>query len=307
MGVSLPPLRGIIRPEKFSAPCFMKFWPHYKKRPPTKNGRPLLRQFNYISCRLSHLKGSKRLTSTNTGKHASQILFKLCLVFNHIVSYIKNGEIMKKIDLMIFDFDGTLVSTGMDLANAVNYTLKSIGLNERAEKEIINFVGDGVNKLIQRALGQSNMHRHEEAITIFSRYYGEHLFDNTVLCPSVEDVLKKFSEKPKVILTNKRINFTISIAEKLKIDRDFVEIIGEGSTPYIKPDRELVDVLIDKYSAARDKTVIIGDGINDIILARNSEILCCVLLNGLGKREELLAEKADYYCEDILEINSLFC
>jgi len=214
---------------------------------------------------------------------------------------------MKKIDLMIFDFDGTLVSTGTDLANAVNYTLKSIGLNERTEKEIINFVGDGIKKLIQRALEQSNMHLYEEAMAIFSQYYGEHLLENSVLYPSIEKVLKNFTKKKKVILTNKRISFTIAIAKALKIDGDFVEIIGEGSTPYIKPDGQLVDVLIDKYNAVRDKTVIIGDGINDIILARNSGILCCALLNGLGKREKLLAKRADYYCEDILEINSLFC
>jgi phosphoglycolate phosphatase len=213
---------------------------------------------------------------------------------------------MKEIDLMIFDFDGTLVSTGADLANAVNFTLKSIGLNKRTEEEIINFVGDGVKKLIQRALGQGNGHRYEEALAIFSKYYGEHLLDNTILYPAVENVLNNFAKKPKVILTNKRFSFTIAIAQGLKIDRHFVEIIGEGSMPYIKPDRRLVDELINKYNAAKEKTVIIGDGINDIILARNSGILCCAFLNGLGKRKELLAEKADYYCEDIGEINSLF-
>jgi phosphoglycolate phosphatase len=213
---------------------------------------------------------------------------------------------MKEIDLMIFDFDGTLVSSGADLANAVNFTLKTIGLNKRTDEEIIDFVGDGVKKLMQRALGQGNLHRYEEAMVIFSQYYGEHLLDNTILYPAIENVLKYFAEKLKVILTNKRFSFTIAIAKGLKIDQHFVEIIGEGSTPYIKPDRCLVDWLLNKYNAAREKTVIIGDGINDIILARNSGILCCAFLNGLGKREDLLAEKADYYCENILEINSLF-
>ena len=60
---------------------------------------------------------------------------------------------MKKIDLMIFDLDGTLVSSGTDLAVAVNYTLKELGLAQRPEKEIIGFVGDGVRKLIERSLG----------------------------------------------------------------------------------------------------------------------------------------------------------
>ena len=76
--------------------------------------------------------------------------------------------------------------------------------------------------------------------------------------------------------------------------------------PYKKPDKRLVDYLLHKYNKEKEKTVIIGDGINDIALAKNSGILSCAYLNGLGKRKDLLAADADYYCENLLEINSLF-
>ena len=86
-----------------------------------------------------------------------------------------------------------------------------------------------------------------------------------------------------------------------------MEIIGDGSFPYRKPDHRLVDYLLDKYTMEKEKVVIIGDGINDIALAKNSGIFSCAYLNGLGKPEDLLAANADYYCEKLSEISSLFC
>lgn len=213
---------------------------------------------------------------------------------------------MKEIDLMIFDFDGTLVSTGTDLALAVNYTLGQVGCGPKREDEIIAFVGDGVAKLIERALGRDCLESYPEAIKIFGSYYSEHLLDNTILCPGAEEILKYFQHKEKVILTNKRYNFTMAISKGLDIEKHFTEIIGDGSMPYRKPDKRLVDYLLRKYNREKEKTVIIGDGINDIALAKNSGILSCSYLNGLGRREDLLAADADYYCENILEITSLF-
>ena len=99
---------------------------------------------------------------------------------------------MKKVDLMIFDLDGTLVSSGADLIQSINYTLNALKLKEKSEKEILSFVGDGVRKLIERALGQDHIKYHEEAMIIFTDYYGKHLLDNTVLYPQVEDVLNNF-------------------------------------------------------------------------------------------------------------------
>jgi phosphoglycolate phosphatase len=214
---------------------------------------------------------------------------------------------MKKVDLMIFDLDGTLVSSGADLIQSINYTLNALGLNEKPKKEILGFVGDGVRKLIEKVLGQDHIKYQEEAMIIFTNYYGKHLLDNTGLCPQVEAVLNNFKNKTKIILTNKRYNFTMSIVQGLNIAKYFVEIIGADSTPFQKPDRRIIDYILEKYEIARKKTLIIGDGINDITVAKNSGILSCAYLNGLGNRQDLLNLNADYYCEDLLEINSLFC
>ncbi len=213
---------------------------------------------------------------------------------------------MKKIDLIIFDLDGTLASTGDDLVQGINHTLKTLRLPEKSKREIISFVGDGISKLMERTLGEDHDGLHSEAMQIFTDYYSQHLLDNTVLYPHVEDVLRKFENTEKVILTNKRYEFALIIARGLKIEKYFTGIIGADSTPFLKPDRRVIDYILEKNKAAREKTLIVGDGVNDIAVARNSGIFSCALLNGLGNRDDLLKLNADYYCEDILEINSLF-
>jgi len=213
---------------------------------------------------------------------------------------------MKKVDLMIFDFDGTLVSSSTDLTRAINFTLNSLGLQQKPEEEIVSFVGDGINYLIEKVLGQDHIKYREKAMRIFTDYYTEHLLDNTRLCPHAEDVLKNFKDKLKVILTNKRFKFTVAIAQGLNIENYFAEIIGADSTPFLKPDRRLIDYLLNKYGPAKKKTVIIGDGVNDIAIAKNSGIMSCAYLNGLGNRQALLSFKADYYCDSLLEVNLLF-
>jgi phosphoglycolate phosphatase len=216
------------------------------------------------------------------------------------------GEIMKQVDLILFDFDGTLVETATDLVQAINFMLRTLRLQERTKEEIISFVGDGINSLIERALGQQNAEHNEKALDIFTSYYSTHLLDNAKLYHQVEDVLINFASKTKIILTNKRYKYTLPIAQGLNIEKYFVEIIGSDSTPYKKPDSRVVDLILNKYGTAKEKTVIIGDGVNDILVAKESGILCCAFLNGLGNRQDLLSLNADYYVENLLEVNNLF-
>ncbi len=213
---------------------------------------------------------------------------------------------MKAVDLMIFDFDGTLADTGADLVASINHTLITLNLNPRASEEIIGFVGDGVRKLIEKSLGDKHAADVDQALGIFSDHYEKHLLDFTVLYPQVEDVLQYFKYKKKVVLTNKRYYLALEIARGLGIEKYFLEIIGADSTPFLKPDKRVVEYLLSKYSVIREKTVIIGDGVNDILVAKNAGIISCVYLNGLGNREALQTMDADFYYESLSEINDLF-
>jgi phosphoglycolate phosphatase len=203
---------------------------------------------------------------------------------------------MKSVDLMIFDLDGTLVTSGPDIAASVNDTLATLGLPAIEEAMILEFVGDGVKKLIERSLGPALQVRIEEALIIFSRHYEEHMLDTTTLYPGVIEVLRHFHEKKKVVLTNKRHRFAAAMINALRLTHCFDDILGADSTPYIKPDARLAGLLLTRFGARPDRTVIIGDGVNDILLAKHAGLLSCALLNGLTGRETLLNLKPDYSC-----------
>lgn len=218
---------------------------------------------------------------------------------------------MVRADLLIFDFDGTLVDSGEDLVISVNHTLRGLGLPERTPGEIISFVGDGVDKLIERALGidgnGASRHREkfDEALSAFSEHYAGQMLENTRLYPDVKGVLDHFREKRKLIITNKRYRFTIAIADALGITPYFAEIIGRDSYPYAKPDPRVLSDAMGRYNTDGGRTVMIGDGVNDIKMAKQAGALACACLNGLGKREELLGLKPDLVCENLREIKNL--
>ena len=214
---------------------------------------------------------------------------------------------MKRIDLMIFDFDGTLVNSGGDIVASVNYTLKNLGIPMMETETIVGFVGDGVQKLIEMSLGRDFQDRFAKAMEIFTGYYAEHMLDTTTFYPGVPEVLQHFRDKKKVIITNKRYRFTTAIAEAMDIKKYFDDIIGADSTPYKKPDSRLLSPLLERFCLGHDQTVVIGDGVNDILLARTTGVLSCAFLNGLGQRDALLLERPDFVYEDISELRSLFC
>lgn len=213
---------------------------------------------------------------------------------------------MQGIDLMVFDFDGTLVRSGKDLAASVNHTLKKLGLSVLPEDHIIGYIGDGVNKLIARSLGDAFPGKFDEALSIFMDYYEEHLLDTTDLYPGVIEVLEHFKSKKKVIITNKLYTFTLKMTDELNITGFFDEIIGMDSREFNKPDARLILPIIKKSRTEVRRTVVIGDGDNDVLLAKNAGTISCALLNGLGSREKLLALQPDYQCEDIRILTEVF-
>jgi phosphoglycolate phosphatase len=219
---------------------------------------------------------------------------------------LQGWECMKHIDLMIFDFDGTLVNSGGDIAASINYTLHTLRIPMMEQDEIIGYIGDGVQKLIERSLGQSKHHLFDEALKIFSDYYVNHMMDTTSMCDSVIEVLEHFRRKKKLIITNKRKYFTVAMTDAFLITHYFDDIIGADSTPYKKPDPRLLIPLIEKFGVENRNTVVVGDGVNDVMLAKNSGVLSCALLNGLTPKDALASLNPDFACEGLSELITLF-
>lgn len=213
---------------------------------------------------------------------------------------------MQEVDLLLFDLDGTLAETGQDLANSVNYTLESLGLPFLDQERIISFVGDGIRELMVRSLGPNEEHRIEEALAVFHAHHRDHILDHTVLYPGVTDVLEHFRHKKKIVLSNKRQVFVDIIVRALSIDSYFDRMVGGDAYPYMKPDARLAFDLLQAYQVAPGRAVIVGDGRNDVLLAKNAGIISCAFMGGLTKRDLLLTLKPDYICESLMELPLLF-
>jgi phosphoglycolate phosphatase len=186
--------------------------------------------------------------------------------------------------LIIFDLDGTLIDSRIDLCNSVNATLAHLGKPELPEAVIASYIGDGVSMLIRRSLGDPEGDSHDEqyvteAITFFLNYYRIHKLDYTYVYPGVLESLEAIhTTHPEVlmaVLTNKPVNPSRDICAHFNLSRFFFQNYGGNSFHTKKPDPHGLHTLIAEASAIAGltitptETMMIGDTDTDILTARN--------------------------------------
>ena len=214
---------------------------------------------------------------------------------------------MYPVDLLIFDLDGTLIDSKVDIARSVNLTFKELGIEEKKPEEIYSYIGEGVRKLIKASLGEEKETLFDEAIKIFRGYYLAHLLDTTSIYPGVSEVLSHFREKDKAISTNKPIEYTTKILEGLGLTQNFKLVLAGNNGIRLKPEADMINKVMSDLNAQKERAVMIGDGVNDILAARGAGIRSCAIGSGLGNKDLLRSLNPDYFCEKIDEIKELFC
>ena len=197
------------------------------------------------------------------------------------------------VSLLIFDLDGTLIDSRMDLANAVNATRRHMGMDPLTNERVYSYVGNGAPVLIRRSLGEGATEAQlQEALEFFLEFYREHDLDHTVLYPGVRESLDRLLEAglKMAVLTNKPVRMSRHIVEGLGVGGHFFQVYGGNSFEFKKPHRIGVDALIAECGAAREATVMVGDSSVDVETARNSGIRCCGVTYGF--QPETLANPA---------------
>ncbi|MGH9794756.1 MAG: HAD family hydrolase [Candidatus Acidiferrales bacterium] len=202
---------------------------------------------------------------------------------------------------LIFDLDGTLIDSKLDLALAVNAALGHMGLAPLEHEQIFGYVGQGAPMLMRRSLGSLGTHESvERALKYFLAYYREHMLDNTVTYPGVREALAEFSRRgpdasgrgtsvnandhkvQMAVLTNKPVRFSKLILEGLGIATHFEYVYGGNSFERKKPDPIGVETLLRDFGRAPHEALMVGDSVIDILTARNAGIWACGVTYGLG-------------------------
>ncbi len=194
-------------------------------------------------------------------------------------------------DLLIFDLDGTLIDSKLDLVHAVNATRRHMGMAPLADETVFSYVGNGAPVLIRRALGDEVPQAEvDQALEYFLQYYRDHKLDYTTLYPGVAASLDRLQSAgvQMAVLTNKPVNISRAIVDGLGIGQRFRRVYGGNSFDFKKPNPIGIDKLIEECGVGRGQTMMVGDSSVDILTARNAQVKSCGVTYGF--QPETLAE-----------------
>lgn len=182
---------------------------------------------------------------------------------------------VREIQLLIFDLDGTLIDSRIDLANSVNAMLRELGRHELPNDVIASYIGDGAPVLVRRALGDP---KDEDLVMrglrFFLDYYREHKLDNTYVYDGVKHSLNRLrdfgmSKQKMAVLSNKPVVPSRAIVEALGLGDYFFQVYGGNSFDTKKPDPLGIETLCREAGVRPEQTVMIGDSGVDVLTAKN--------------------------------------
>ncbi|MGM9551348.1 MAG: HAD family hydrolase [Clostridia bacterium] len=189
---------------------------------------------------------------------------------------------------VIFDLDGTLIDTISGLANSVNAAMDYYGFPNHTVEEYRTFVGNGVGKLVERALPEGKKHMVGEARKVFEKHYEKTMLDILPVYDGINELLEYLLNKGIKIAvnTNKMDLFAKPMIEKAFGDI-FSFVLGEVDTFPRKPAPDGVNYLLDKMGITKDECIFIGDSQVDIQTAKNAHMRGISVTWGFVNKEVL--------------------
>ena len=203
--------------------------------------------------------------------------------------------------LIILDLDGTLLNTIGDLAVCCNHMLSLRGLEQHSYEEYCGFVGNGVTRLVERALPENL--RTEEYVAAarkdFVEYYIENIDAHTVPYQGIYELLEALADKDVTlaVASNKFHAGTNRLIEKFFSKFKFEAIYGNREGFPLKPDPAVVQLIMEQCGATAEDTYMIGDSGVDIKTARAASVHAIGVSWGFRDREELVESGAEYIAD----------
>ena len=206
----------------------------------------------------------------------------------------------------IFDLDGTLLDTLGDLAAAVNYALREHGMPEHSIDDVRRFVGNGVRKLMERAIPDGTANPEFEAtFATFRQYYMAHSLDTTRPYDGIPETLAALKTRGcrLAVVSNKMMAATQELCHYFFPDT--IEVaIGENEAEGIrkKPAPDTVFAALRQLGVGKDDAVYVGDSDVDLETARQSGLPCITVLWGFRDRDFLIKHGAKTFVSAPLEL-----
>jgi phosphoglycolate phosphatase len=219
----------------------------------------------------------------------------------------------QQIRLLIFDLDGTLIDSRLDLVHSVNATLRHLKRPELSEELVASYVGDGAPTLIRRILGSEagNEALVCQGLEYFLTYYREHKLDHTHLYDGVMETLEAVRTLPDggsrkmAILSNKPVVPSKAIVDALGMGEFFMAVYGGNSFATKKPDPEGALAILREAGCSREQALIVGDSGVDVATGRNAGLWTCGVTYGFAPHT-LEAAQPDVVIDGVVELAELF-
>lgn len=211
---------------------------------------------------------------------------------------------MKRIKAVIFDLDGTLLDTLDDLASSTNYALEQFGFPLRSVKEVRTFVGDGVRKLIERALPSADDERIVDAVLdCFKQHYVKHCQIKTCLYPGIKELLSALKTKGyKLAIVSNKLQSGVDELYKHYFTDNIQVAVGERSGLRRKPAPDMVLMALNELGVNKEEAVYVGDSEVDVATAKASGIRCVSVLWGFRDKEILERNGAQQFIHTPMDL-----
>lgn len=210
---------------------------------------------------------------------------------------------------IIFDLDGTLIDSGMDIALAANHVRQRFARPALPLEVVLGHVGDGAPLLIERVLreggGSASPDEVATGLEIFRRRYREHCLEHTTLYPGVIDTLEHFRAVPLAVATNKPRDIAQPILEGLDLTTRFRRVVTPEDAGSRKPDPAFLQLCLVGLVVPPAQVVVVGDSPNDVLGARAIGALAVGVTYGLSSREMISASGPDLLidrCDRLIDL-----
>jgi phosphoglycolate phosphatase len=202
----------------------------------------------------------------------------------------------------LFDLDGTLIDSKLDLVNSVNFMLQEMRREVLPLTTVASYIGHGAPRLVADALGPDAVEAdRKRGLEIFLAHYGEHSLDATRAYPGVLEGLEALQDRPMAVLTNKPVKMGADILEALGLRKYFRAVYGGDSFEKKKPDPAGALAILKVLCAQPHEAAMVGDSGVDIQTARNAGMFAIAVNYGFGQHDRQ-GQPADLYIDSLEEI-----